>query len=581
MTTHDGHVFLVRGDLLDIACDAVVIPTDDWGTLTGYWIDHLTELEVLTEGATQLQKGALTTKGRRPIHDGEVRSEDGQRLSPATWTVPTGVADPFSSDDLEVDMADLRRVLTTFAEAFAAQHGARRNLGGRSCPLIAVPFLGSGAGGFEQRMRPYAAELLSLLAEVATHAHADIVIVLHGPQAGVHEALLRRERQRLGTFPTLDGLAERWERGPVAHAHMADDPAGDELCEVGSVLEELRDRARNGALVPFIGAGVSATAGSVSWKALLEELRTSAATALEGDLPEKVSDDPYGAAQIYENILGPDAVIRIIGEQLTDTRPALQHHLMVALEPRDAVTTNYDTAYEQAAKGAALDVSVIPSTADAPLRLLKLHGTLGRSEVAADGEAGGDQVTTSPLAPVLTRNQLLDHQQHAAALRGALEMMLLTGHVAFVGYGLRDSHLHGAIHQVRKIRHDAGGATPTLATAIQVEPAPSLSLEWSGTLNVIWPRHQHPPRSDAQGEDQPVFASREVEILLDVLADATKLAEIPVLAFREEHLEEDEQALRSHLRQLEKRYPDSENRPGRIADLLNAYGAPSPEARGS
>ena len=112
-------------------------------------------------------------------------------------------------------------------------------------------------------------------------------------------------------------------------------------------------------------------------------------------------------------------------------------------------------------------------SADTDLRLLRLHGWLHAPDMPA----------------VLARGQLIEHQLGLGPLRGALHLLLLTGHVLLIGDGLADPDLQAAIHEVRQMRRQVGTEEDrTLATARKVTETPTLGLLWSQTLQVRWAR---------------------------------------------------------------------------------------------
>jgi hypothetical protein len=288
--------------------------------------------------------------------------------------------------------------------------------------------------------------------------------------------------------------------------------------------------------------------------------------------------DLLARAQIVENWLGSERLHQELAALLGDARVSLQHLLLAALGARDAITTNFDDAYERAVEEAGRgSVAVVPHPAS-NLRLLKLHGTLASPRAAAVG--GGDAAdvastssgSSGAMRPILTRDQFLEHERQGGPLRGALQMMLLTGHVLFIGYSLNDPDLHAAIHEVRRIRELANITTDEpLATALQVEPSRELGYLWAGTVSVLWPSAGEGSEGGGHGGTgrmQP----RELEILLDALADAANTAELPVLAFAPHELEEDEKRLAGQLTTLRELFAEGEV-PAGIAALLRAYGA--------
>ena len=188
-------------------------------------------------------------------------------------------------------------------------------------------------------------------------------------------------------------------------------------------------------------------------------------------------------------------------------------------------------------------------------RLLKLHGSLPV-----------DRADPVPGHPVLTREDVIEHGLTAGVLRGALQMLLLTGHVLFVGYGMGDPSLYQALFEIRRIRRSAGleGHGP-VATALMAVPAHDLSRLWGPDVTVLWPEH-------ATADDPSVGGSHIAE-LLDLLVDERAFGDVPVLAFREEELTSAERRLRQLLSGLRDHYDQAGHAPSEVVALLRRYGA--------
>jgi hypothetical protein len=259
--------------------------------------------------------------------------------------------------------------------------------------------------------------------------------------------------------------------------------------------------------------------------------------ALFGDLSQQDAaqmSDPFARAQVIANLdAGGSAELRRrLEERLAIERLSQLHVLLANVGARDAITTNYDVGYERACRAAGMDVEIVPSPGGTH-RLVKLHGSLGRS--------GGE--------PLLTRDQLLDFQTDRGAIGGVLQMLLLTGHLLFIGYSMSDPSLYGAIHAVhRAIEQEAGTDRPPMATSLQVDPSPAVSALWDRTVEVVWPGADRYPSAGER--------VRQKEILLDLLADAAIHASIPVLAMDDVaarlDLTDDERELRDALVALDR-----------------------------
>lgn len=168
------------------------------------------------------------------------------------------------------------------------------------------------------------------------------------------------------------------------------------------------------------------------------------------------------------------------------------HQLAASLPVSEAVTTNYDTLFEAAWRGAGRTPRVLPweSVAEAECWLLKLHGTV-------------DDVGSI----VLSRDDYLRFEGEGVALAGIVQAMLLTRHMLFVGYSLSDDNFHRLVHQVRTAigarDQRPGGHFGTALTSL----APGIGdALWEGDVEFV---------STASGA---VEDPRRLAILLDLVA---------------------------------------------------------------
>ena len=174
------------------------------------WRGHLAGLGVGFEGQGD-GPGRLAVQERERIGGRVAVEADGGRQ---VWLLASGV----SPADRAASMSELltgqdRQALSGVLERFAVRLLATRSdpdgrlvaSGARPCPLVVVPLLGSGQGGFGSRLRSHAAWLLGQLHRLAVDARVDVVLVVHGAErrASAYEALLRQERSRIGLIPDV------------------------------------------------------------------------------------------------------------------------------------------------------------------------------------------------------------------------------------------------------------------------------------------------------------------------------------------------------------------------------------------
>ena len=126
---------------------------------------------------------------------------------------------------------------------------------------------------------------------------------------------------------------------------MGAGPASSRLIRVAG---DLAEQARLGKLVLFIGAGVSASAGVPQWRALLTELAERAKRSPKsGKLLEKM--DLRDQVAILQGRFGSPEILGMEVKALVGASRVLAwtDTLLASLRTQEAVTTNYDTRYEQ------------------------------------------------------------------------------------------------------------------------------------------------------------------------------------------------------------------------------------------
>lgn len=394
-----GHLFIVRGDLTTVASDAALVPTDRACNITQHWW-HLFRSEDLEDSYGGWKRFVGPAEGLR---SGAVRLYQGRYwLFSAAHSEPSALAEHVA------------------AAVQVAAAGITAG-GGRVRPLVSLPLPGTGAGGLTHRRGAVVEHLLPVL-RVAAQAHGvDVALVLADDRDA---AAVQRSR----SYGYWDAL-----------------PA--ELHEPADVLGE---RAAAGRLSLFIGAGVSTSLGLPDWDGLVGGLRQEAGLG-------PTSASAPDAAQEAADVLGEQAVLDRVSAVFDVRECTLAHALLADLRIREAVTTNYDTAYEVAVNGLHRQtdgaVKVLTRTVVDPDRpwLLKLHG---------DARSGR--------GIVLTRAQYAEFEARGVPLRGMVQSLLMTGHLMFVGYSLVDETFALLAQQVRDVLTDSDEPRGQVGTVLPV-----------------------------------------------------------------------------------------------------------------
>lgn len=392
--------------------------------------------------------------------------------------------------------------------------------GGRASPLIGIPLPGTGDGG------------------------------LKGRRGEVIDRLLQHHRDNQYS---CDIALVLWDRRDFAAAQIRRNSSSDwpELDDEQRVAaDRLGGLARAGQLSLFLGAGVSRPAGLPDWNSLLQQL---AAEAGVSDLIEGLA--PEDAAGTIREALG-DRYHQLLCDLLDARRHAVGHALLASLRVHQMVTTNFDPCLELALDAvleSGYSVLARQLTHDNQPWLLKLNGDV-----------------RAPESIVLTRAEFERHTVESQALRGVVQALLLTSHLLFVGYSLREESFLALAQEVTRVRQQARSTDmrPT-GTAVAVTSGDAAHFGYSELHSV------------AMDETSPADGARRLEIFLDRLCWKAASSDDWAAQYLldDEYasgLRDNERALKYALQQFMNAVgPEAKTSPGwsRIAGVLRALGA--------
>ena len=462
-----GHVFVVRGDLTQIACDAWLLPTDDWFSISSSWRGAITAPGGTVEG----QEPWKETERVRPIG---LPSSD----SPQIWLGRIGK----SGESAEWYATGIAQ----FVELAGRQALTNDRLD--RPPLLAVNHVGTGHGGARDSRGEVLAAMFEILHKLTDELDVDVVVVSWDARS--HAAAQRARLQSLGgsSANAMDRAVAAWE--------FDDDLRSDSL---RTAARSLAKKATEQRLAVFMGAGVSAGAGLPGWSQLLARVGAEASPQVSTEDLARIPDPRDQAALLARRLGGEHHLVDQVVTALDRQRYSLQHALLSSLPVREYTTTNFDELFELAAQTDSRPLRILPLAAlsagvDSDRWLLKLHGTL-----------------SDPASIVLTRSAYLDAPRQRGALFGLVQAMLMTRHMLFVGYGLKDETFHELVHEVRFAR--SGDSDTPLGTAITLFDDPVQAEIWAGDVEVVAVRsaNDHP---DAQAL---AMAGRDVERLMDLV----------------------------------------------------------------
>lgn len=533
-----GHLFITRGDIRHLACEAWLLPTAADVHVRRLWFKDDKRLRAVIESGRHLDvrsstpgwrggdtRVALLLPATTPARDG------GELACPAVWLANVGGHE-------RTEASWLVEAVVDFVRAAGPDAAQRVDRDRRDRPLLAIPLVGTGHGGGARRKGEIARELVRQLEPVLEEIHVDVVLVTQNPEA--FAAAQRARRMHWG---------HRWEaRWRDAFAETSEETSPGDPIKTGMALAK---QARRGRLVLFVGAGVSAGAGLPQWTTLLEQL----AANLDLPVEEMKSLGALDRATVIATALEREhrSVGDAVAAQIPDGPYSLAHSLIATLPVTEVITTNYDRRLEDAAVDCGRPFTVLDSAplAAADRWLLKLHGSV-----------------TKPDDIVLTREDYLGYGQRRAALRGIVQAMLITRHMLFVGFGMSDDNFHAIAHDVRQALRSGERNQPMdpFGTALLVRERALFDKLWKGDIAAL---ALAPEASDVG------VGARRVDLLLDfVLAEAESALTYFMDPAFTDLLSLEERGLRSALADLGQLPDDTSPVWLALSDFLKRLGRP-------
>lgn len=509
-----SHLFITRGNIAHLACDAWLLSTGPEQYLSPVWQHSISkdEFELWQQ-----------------FHDGRgLRLSEEKRVAPLdpnpdmarsrAWLTDVG---GWAGVPVEWYLEGVRQFFDSaqvWLEGTEALHKRQR-------PLVALPLVGTGAGGASQIKGKITRGLIAWLLSEAELRPFDIVLVTF-----TDAALAAAQQTRLEL--TEVDLPSAW---PELDDHRL------------SHVEELAARARRGELVLFLGAGVSAGAGLPTWAELLASLAAAAGMA-EGERELLGRMDMLDQARILAIRLEAreQRIGQAVRDQLQQAQYGLAHSLLASLSVNEVATTNYDQLFEHASADVERPAAVLPYAPDRKRDrwVLKMHGCVSK-----------------PDDIVLTRSDYLRYAERRAALSGIVQALLITRHMLFVGFSLNDDNFHRIADDVRRALGDSDVARENFGTSLVLGRDQLLEELWLPDIKCL-------PMSDTpKGEDLPGDA-RRLEIFLDaLLALSTQSTAHLMDETYDAVLDDGERELRHRLGELQRGLPEEVRKTGAWAEV--------------
>ena len=478
MTEIEGHLFIVHGRIESVIHDAALVPVDQAYEFNSIWTPLVGE------------RPALPRKWKERGYGGVKPAPD------RVWAVSIGNGMDRYEDVLARIIGALRRI-----ELRRDAYPPKRGPG--TLPLVAVPVIGIGRGGFGSDRGSVLRMLVEGLTRAARELRLDVVLVSPDP-AVFAAAQYARRRLTVKLQPRLEELAR-----------------------------ELGTAARDGQLAVLMGAGVSAAAGLPSWHGLLEQLERDMDITYPD--PRQVPNS-IDRAELIERHDKEGFQQRVAATVKGVSHPSLLHALLASLDCHEVVTTNYDTLYEQAVCATNREIkAVMPwnSAHGADRWILKLHGDV-------------DHVKQI----VLTRRHMVRYDSANRPSAAVLQSLLLTKRLLAVGVSMTDDNVIRLAHEVQAYRDEHQlGEHGTFGTVLDTEGDDIRARLWAGQLD--WVKLE---------AESGLPGRRAQELFLDRVADHAARDSSWLLDQRFEGLldRDDDRRLAADVRELYQRIPHRE-----------------------
>jgi len=553
-----GHVFITHSDITELYCDSWLMSCDVVPHVSRWFYRQIAKRGLypgLAEVLHDLEDHKLPRPPGWSHHDGTRvisllswhNALSGRAKPPIPYLVNVG---GIGEEKPEWYAEGARQFCVKAREELNDENRLTKK---RSKPLVALPFVGVRGGRGGERRGAILRALLLQLDQCARECDIDIALVLSSRGSFIAAEKVRRE---------LTG-------------EMAQSTAWPELSqELRKSADDLANHARNESLVLFLGSGVSIGAGLPSWGELLASLAADAGfTPLEIEAIKKLHLLDQAAIIEHRIALGAPDGDAILGEKVANLLDfhfhSLSHSLLAGLPVREAVTLNYDRLFEQACDAQkdpeSEPIAVLPykPARNARRWLLKLHGCVDHPEDI-----------------VLTREDYLRYTDRRAALFGLVQGLLMTRHMLFVGFGLKDDNFHRIVDDVRKAmgphKNQTSNPEDRLGTAIVFSSDDLHKTLFEGELDFV----------DLHVGEEKGFEKRArlLEIFLDYLLSEASKAPPPLLnPTFDAVLTDEEKKLRELLLPLQDQaFTVKKSSPvwEPIRQLLRSYGA-RPEKAGA
>lgn len=209
-------------------------------------------------------------------------------------------------------------------------------------------------------------------------------------------------------------------------------------------FNDIKNASKTGKLTFFIGAGVSRLSNYPGWKDLINAFAEELGLAPKGEGEDYASSEYLSIPQKYYYSINKDdkKYYELIDSCLGVERNSNEvHDMILALKPKNIITTNFDELIEEAVSKHGLFYNVISSdeslkVGETDRLILKIHGDLRSRNI------------------ILKEEDYLNYSEKFKLIENAVKYIFSTNTVVFIGYGVEDYNIKLILNWVRSIQGD-------------------------------------------------------------------------------------------------------------------------------
>ena len=207
-------------------------------------------------------------------------------------------------------------------------------------------------------------------------------------------------------------------------------------------FNDIKNASKSGKLTFFIGAGISRLSNYPGWKELINTFAEKLGLEPKGEDEDYSSSEYLSIPQKYYYSISKDdkKYYELIDSCLGVERDSNEiHEMILALKPKNIITTNFDELIEQTVSKHGLFYNVISSdeslkVGETDRLILKIHGDLKSRNI------------------VLKEEDYLNYSEKFKLIENAVKYIFSTNTVVFLGYGVEDYNIKLILNWVRSIQ---------------------------------------------------------------------------------------------------------------------------------